>query len=86
MRLLAAMLIFPLIGGCTVSPSINVLGAYFPDWMFCIFGAIVVVVLVRVAVRAMGRAPEAKAMILPLAYFALTVVLALGSWLLFFSN
>ncbi|HDS1775803.1 TPA: hypothetical protein QEM49_000264 [Pseudomonas putida] len=31
-----------LVDGCSTVPSINVFGAYFPDWLFCIMGAIVV--------------------------------------------
>jgi hypothetical protein len=33
------------LGGCTLSPSINVLGAYFPGWLFCIVGGVLIAVV-----------------------------------------
>jgi hypothetical protein len=73
-----------LLGGCAVSPSINVLGAFFPDWMFCISGAVVLVVVARLVARAVGRAATRSGG--PLAYGALAVVVALTGWLVFFEN
>lgn len=75
-----------LLSGCATSPSLNVLGAYFPDWMFCIVGAIAAVILVHNALHAFGALSRATASILPMAYTALTVALALVGWLIFFQN
>ncbi len=37
MRPSVAVVIMSLcVTGCSRSPSVNVLGAYFPDWLFCI--------------------------------------------------
>ena len=75
-----------LLGGCATSPSLNVLGAYFPDWMFCIVGAIVAAIVVHLVLRATGALNKATTSILPVAYTALTVLLALVGWLIFFQN
>ena len=75
-----------LLGGCATVPSINVLGAYFPDWMFCIVGAIVVASFLQSLLRARGIVGRPGGMAAPLAYFALTVILALIGWLAFFNH
>ena len=65
-----------------VAPSVNVLGAYFPDWMFCILGAFLVTFLVHHLLRAIGVAQRAWLGVYP----ALAVLLALSFWLVFFQN
>ena len=70
--------------GSLVSPSINILGAYFPDWMFCITGALILTTAVRVvAVRAglNDRFEPGSRVVL---YPALGALLALLGWLVFF--
>ncbi|RDK11440.1 hypothetical protein DN412_03485 [Cupriavidus lacunae] len=85
-RLAAVLLPWTLLSGCATAPSIGVLGAYFPDWLFCIVGAIVGTALVHTALRAAGRLPQPGELTLPLAYSALTAILALSGWLVFFQN
>lgn len=78
-----------LLSGCATSPSISVLGAYFPDWLFCMAGAMFATALIHAGLRASGRLKQPErpgSLTLPLAYFALTVILALTGWLLFFQN
>lgn len=75
-----------LLGGCATTPSISVLGAYFPDWMFCIVGAIVATGLIHGLMRTGGMLVHFGPRYLPLAYAALISVLALASWLIFFKN
>ncbi|KJZ49450.1 YtcA family lipoprotein [Pseudomonas fluorescens] len=77
-------LLCALLGGCSTVPSINVLGAYFPDWLFCIVGAIVATGVVHAALRAAGLLRQLQGLTLPLAYSSLTVSLALIGWLTFF--
>ncbi|WP_343047534.1 YtcA family lipoprotein [Pseudomonas akapageensis] len=59
-----------------------VLGAYFPDWLFCILGAVLLALLVHTLLirRGFGAwlGPPA------LAYPVLTALFALSAWLLFF--
>lgn len=75
-----------LLGGCATAPSINVLGAYFPDWMFCIIGAIVAASFLQHLLRAKGIVGRPGGLIASLAYFALTTILSLTGWLAFFNN
>ena len=73
-----------LLNGCTFAPSVNVLGAYFPDWLFCIVAGVSLTVVVHVMLskRNLGRwlAPAA------LTYPVLTTLFSLGVWLIFFKN
>ena len=71
-----------LLQGCTRSPSTNVLGAYYPDWLFCIVGAVAVAVLIRLLLL---RASLDGWLDPPaIAYPALVALLAFAGWLLFF--
>lgn len=73
-----------LLGGCKFAPSINVLGAYFPDWMFCIIAGVILTVIVNVILSKMKLerwlAPVA------LTYPVLTTFFSLAVWLVFFQN
>jgi len=73
-----------LLAGCTLAPSINVLGAYFPDWLFCIIAGVSLTVIVHViqSKRNLGSwlGPIA------LTYPALTAVFSLTVWLVLFHN
>ncbi|MFM0128892.1 YtcA family lipoprotein [Paraburkholderia sediminicola] len=63
---------------CSDAPSVGVLGAYFPDWLFCIVGGVLLVVGVHVLLSRSGRsawlAPPA------IVYPALTVLFAIALW------
>lgn len=72
--------------GFATAPSINVLGAFFPDWMFCIIGAIVLTVLVHHALLAIGLIQRPGRLAWLLVYPALGSILAMASWLAFFQN
>lgn len=70
--------------GCTISPSVNVLGAYFPDWLFCIVAGVVLTVVVY---QVLARLPERRwfgpsAVVYP----TLAALFALVTWLLFFQQ
>jgi hypothetical protein len=60
--------------------SRDVLGAYFPSWMFCALAALAVTAIVRwIFVKAgVERTLPAPVVV----YLALTVALSLGGWLL----
>ncbi|MBV8124290.1 MAG: hypothetical protein JO370_09445 [Paucibacter sp.] len=76
----------PLRALADTAPSISVLGAFFPDWMFCGLGALLVTVpLAQVlAGSAWGQALGARwRLALNIAAFAL---LAMVGWLLWFKN
>jgi hypothetical protein len=72
------------LSACSNAPSVSVLGAYFPDWLFCILGAVVVAFLLHALLARLGFG----AWLVPptLTYPVLTVLLALSAWLLFFQS
>ncbi|ASL47785.1 hypothetical protein bAD24_III10340 [Burkholderia sp. AD24] len=63
---------------CSDAPSVAVLGAYFPDWLFCIVGAVLLVACVHVLLQSCGR----DALLNPpaIVYPALTVLFAAALW------
>ena len=75
-----------LLSGCATTPSISVLGAYFPDWLFSIVGSIVTTSVIHALLRSSGLLAHFETRYLPAAYAALTTALALVGWLIFFKN
>lgn len=71
-----------LVSGCTNAPSTNVLGAYFPDWLFCIVaGVILTAVIYRVLNRWQADlGPSA------VVYPTLVIFLSLAVWLTLFQH
>ncbi|QBR02101.1 YtcA family lipoprotein [Paraburkholderia pallida] len=71
-----------LLQGCSRSPSTSVLGAYYPDWLFCLVGAVVAAVVIRLLLLRAGLEdwldPPA------VGYPSLVALLAFVGWLLFF--
>ena len=63
-------------------PSIDVVGAYFPDWMFCIVAGVILTVLVDViqGKLKLGRWLRPMALTYPM----LTTLFSLATWLIFF--
>jgi hypothetical protein len=72
-----------LLTGCSLPPSINVLGAYFPAWLFCIVAGVSLTVIVHVISRerSLGR----RLMPVALTYPVLTTLFSIV-WLIFFEN
>jgi cell division protein FtsX len=70
--------------GCSLSPSIAVLGAFFPDWLFCLVGALVATLVVHTGLSARGHADSLGPK--PLVYPTLLLLFALLGWLIFFRN
>ncbi len=73
-------------GGLATAPSISVLGAFFPDWLFCIVGALILTVLTHHALLAIGLVRRAGRMAWLVVYPALGVIFALCGWLAFFQK
>ncbi|RKP47134.1 YtcA family lipoprotein [Pararobbsia silviterrae] len=82
-RALAALIGCASLAGCRGAPSIGVLGAYFPDWMFSIVGGVVLVVGLHITLRRRGLGawlnPPA------LVYPALTILLSIVVWAVAFN-
>ncbi|SDD44993.1 YtcA family lipoprotein [Paraburkholderia lycopersici] len=81
MRMAAASV---LLQGCAFSPSISVLGAYFPDWLFCIVAGIALAVVSFLLLR---RSRHDRLLGPPaLVYPALVTLFSLVAWLAFFQH
>lgn len=72
------------LSACSNAPSVPVLGAYFPDWLFCILGAVLLAFVLHALLARRG----VEAWLAPptLTYPVLTVLFALSAWLLFFQS
>jgi 2-keto-3-deoxy-6-phosphogluconate aldolase len=67
-----------LLTACSGSPSVGVLGAYFPDWLFCVTGGVALTVIVHVLAyrRGCGGWLTPPAIVYP----ALTVLFSIVLW------
>jgi YtcA family len=69
-----------LLAGCGRAPSFDVVGSFFPAWLFCLAAAILLTVLARQFLKRLRAA-----LILPiLTYPSLTAAFAFALWLTFF--
>jgi hypothetical protein len=68
------------LGGCSGSPSRNILGSYFPSWMVCALVGLVVALLARAVLKATGLLRELPAP--PLVLLSIGCVATFGLWLL----
>ncbi|HTQ50528.1 MAG TPA: YtcA family lipoprotein [Candidatus Acidoferrales bacterium] len=73
-----------LLTGCRGAPSINVLGSFFPGWMFCMAIGVVGVLLLRLVFIKINIEPHLPWRV-PV-YICLWILITLLSWLLFFRN
>jgi YtcA family len=73
-----------LLTGCTLAPSINVLGAYFPGWLFCIVAGVSLTVVIHVILSKGNLGPWLTPV--ALTYPVLTTLFSLAVWLIFFQN
>jgi hypothetical protein len=73
-----------LISGCAYAPSINVLGAYFPDWLFCIVAGVALTVVIQMILTRLHLVH----LLIPsaLVYTKLVVFLAFAVWLMAFQH
>ncbi|SAL86880.1 hypothetical protein AWB68_08187 [Caballeronia choica] len=80
----AAAIAAILLSGCVNSPSINVLGAYFPDWLFCIVAGVVLTVVIHVILKRLqaDHLMGPSAVVIP----TLVVFLSLAVWLILFQH
>ncbi|WP_235850846.1 YtcA family lipoprotein [Paraburkholderia piptadeniae] len=73
-----------LMSGCVNSPSIGVLGAYFPDWLFCIVAGVALTVVIYLILKRL----QVDDLLGPSAvvYPTLVTFLSLAVWLLLFQH
>jgi YtcA family len=74
---LVASLLF---AGCSRAPSVDILGSFFPAWLFCFVGAILLATLIRFAMLRV----RVKVALPILVYPSLAVLLTFALWLIFF--
>jgi hypothetical protein len=77
-----AALAAPGLGGCAQAPSINVLGAYFPGWLFCITAGVLVTIVFHLVLERgrFGRWFWPRGVVYPV----FVTLIALLVWLIFF--
>ncbi|QNK01796.1 YtcA family lipoprotein [Dyella telluris] len=70
------------VAGCSLPPSIPVMGAYFPGWLFCMTGGLVLTLLVRAMLVHAGKPRVLGPPVI--LYSALYALFSLLFWLIFF--
>jgi hypothetical protein len=75
-----------LLTGChsAHSPSVDIIGSYFPAWIICIVIGLVLTIIVRQCL--LGFQIDRHLVRAPLVYLCLMVCFTLVVWLMFFSN
>ena len=70
--------------GCALSPSVNILGSFFPAWLICIVTGLVLALVVWRMLVATGIAPHLTPP--ALVYPCLAALLIFASWLVLFAG
>ncbi len=73
-----------LTSGCAHSPTVDVLGSYFPAWMLCIIIGIFSTLIVRLLLIGFGI--HAHLRLKPLVFSCTAIFFTLAVWLVFFKN
>jgi hypothetical protein len=87
-RISLATLLAAFLPGCagagSHSPSLDVLGSYFPAWMLCIIVGLVLSLITRLVLVAFRL--DAHLRPAPVVYPCLAVIFTMAVWLAFFRN
>ena len=81
-RWAALAVVAGLTAGC--DPALNVWGAYFPAWIACLFGGVVVTAVLRAVFARLRLEPHLGPLLL--IYPALLALTALLFWIVFFQG
>jgi hypothetical protein len=88
MRALRTQLLLPpailLLGGCAHSPTVDVVGSYFPAWMMCIILGLALTLIMRLVLIGFGIYAHLR--LKPLVVPCLAIFFTLAVWLVFFKN
>ena len=72
-----------LLAGCSHAPEYSIFGSFFPVWIFCAAGGLLLMAVVRVLI---GRTAISEHVAAPvLFYISMAIFLACMLWLLFYS-
>jgi drug/metabolite transporter (DMT)-like permease len=66
------------------SPTIDILGSYFPAWMICIVSGLTLTLVSRWIIQAYHL--ESSASPAPLIYTCLTIIYTFVTWIIFYQN
>ena len=66
------------------SPTVDILGSYFPAWMVCIVSGLTLTVVSRWIIRTFHLEPYASPT--PLSYSCLTLIYTFVTWIIFYQN
>lgn len=66
------------------SPTIDILGSYFPAWMICIVSGLTLTLIAHWIVQARHWQPYVGPA--PLIYSCLTIIFTFATWILFYQN
>ncbi len=66
------------------SPTIDILGSYFPAWMICIVSGLTLTLVSRWIIRAYHLEPYVSPA--PLIYSSLMIIFTFMTWILFYQN
>jgi cation transporter-like permease len=80
----AGMLVTLFQSGCSMSPSQNILGSFFPSWMLCTAIGIGAAVALRFLFGGIGL--EKYVLAPPLTYLSVAVAVTLVVWLIWFGQ
>jgi len=78
-RLLVYLVVF-LLAGCSQTPSVDILGSFFPAWLVCFAAASLLTALARLILVRLHMKLDLPV----LAYPALAALLTFSLWLMFF--
>ncbi len=73
-----------LLAGCAKPPSVPIFGAFFPGWLLCIIGAILVTLIIRAVITALGLGRSVGPLVVT--YPLLVIILTFVAWIIFFKN
>ena len=79
-KLLPLLLVAPLLSSCSRAPSVDVLGSFFPAWLFCFVLAIVLTALVRLGLQRLHFQLAFPILV----YLSLAAFFTFALWLIFF--
>jgi hypothetical protein len=82
--LLLGILIFVVRPVSHRSPTIDILGSYFPAWMICIVSGLTLTLVTRWIIQAYRLEPYASPA--PLIYTCLTIIYTFVTWIIFYQN
>jgi hypothetical protein len=69
-----------LLTGCSRAPSVDILGSFFPAWLFCLILAVLLATLIRLVMLRL----RVKVVLPILVYPSLAALLTFALWLIFF--